>query len=566
MKRSLLTWLVLMPSLALAFSACEQKTYDTPLFTSFSYVGNDARYAVPFDPNQQYLNPIISGCAPDPSVCRKGEDYYLANSSFAYYPGIPIYHSRDLVHWDFVGYALNRPEQLTLPDGLRLSAGIYAPDIKYNADNDTFYLIVTGVGCGGNFFVKTQDPAAGWSDPIAVPEVGGIDPSFLFDTDGKAYIVNNDGPAGEPEYDGHRAIWIREFDTKTDRVCGPASVLVDKGVKPEERPIWIEGPHLYHIGDTYYLMSAEGGTGDWHSEVIFSSKSPYGPFKPCPINPILTQRTLPKERAFPITSAGHADLVEDARGQWWAVFLACTTYEGDRYYNTGRSTFLLPVTWQQNQPVILPEGEVIPTVVDKADLQPDGVFRTGNGSYTADFTQEGQPDAGWFYLRTPMQPLYAATAEGLTLKLRPVALSDEKQPAMLCRWVKNETFEASTTVCFTPQSNRSFAGLVCFQSEHAYYALGKSLSADGKPAVKLLRSDKGGVTLIAEQVLPKSTNSQPLSLRFEVNGSQLQALYATKSGPYQKLGAAQDATVLSTAYAGGFTGAVVGLYASSTNE
>jgi alpha-N-arabinofuranosidase len=313
-------------------------------------------------------------------------------------------------------------------------------------------------------------------------------------------------------------------------------------------------------------MSAEGGTGDWHSEVIFSSSSPYGPFKPCPINPILTQRTLPKDRSFPITSAGHADLVEDTAGQWWAVFLACTTYEGDHYYNTGRSTFLLPVTWQQNQPVILPAGEVIPTVVDKADLQPDGVFRTGNGSYSADFTKEAQPDAGWFYLRTPMQPLYTPGTKGLELKLRPVALSDEQQPTLLCRWVKNETFETTTTVRFTPQSNRSLAGLVCFQNEHAYYALGKSLSADGNPSVKLFRSDKGGVTLVAEQELTKSANSQPLSLKFEVNGSQLQALYATKNSDYRTLGAAQDATVLSTAYAGGFTGAVVGLYASSTNE
>ena len=157
-------------------------------------------------------------------------------------------------------------------DGLRISGGIYAPDIKYNPHNGLFYLITTAVDGGGNFFVTTDDPKKGvWSDPTFLPEVGGIDPGFLFDEDGKAYIVNNDGPAGKPEYDGHRAIWIREFDWKNGCTVGKQKMIVDGGVDKTRHPIWIEGPHLYHINGTYYLMAAEGGTGPNHSEVIFTS-------------------------------------------------------------------------------------------------------------------------------------------------------------------------------------------------------------------------------------------------------------------------------------------------------
>ncbi len=566
MKRSLLPWLTLLPAVASALTACSPKLYDTPVFAYFNYTGHDQRYDVEFNPATQYLNPILSGCAPDPSICRKGDDYYLANSSFAYYPGIPIWHSRDLVNWQQVGYALNRPEQLNIKEGLRISAGIYAPDLKYNPANDTFYLIVTGVGCGGNFFMKTSDPAQGWSDPIALPEVGGIDPSFLFDTDGKAYIVNNDAPAYTAEYDGHRAIWIREFDTATDRVCSPATVLVDKGVHPDEKPIWIEGPHLYHIGDHYYLMSAEGGTGDWHSEVIFRSDSPMGPFEPCTTNPILTQRTLPHNRLNPVTSAGHADLVQDGDGQWWAVFLGCCTYEGDEYYNTGRSTFLLPVTWNDEQPVILPDGEPIPTVVDKANLTPQSSLRTGNGTYAEDFTAEKQLDLGWFFLRTPLTSWYSFLADGIAIKAQPVALSEERQPAMICRWLKHDTFEAETSVRFTPQSNHSFAGLACFQNEHAYYTVGKTIDAEGQTAVKLISSTKEGVKVIATASLPGVKANATLYLRVEAQGSRYQFYYALKRGTWTAIGEPMDGKVLSTKYAGGFTGAVIGLYASSAND
>ena len=158
-------------------------------------------------------------------------------------------------------------------------------------------------------------------------EIDGIDPSFFFDDDGKAYVLNNGPPEGTPLYHGHRAIWIQEFDVAAGKLVGPRKVIVNGGVDLSKKPIWIEGPHLYRIKGWYYLMCAEGGTGRGHSEVIFRAKSPWGPFEPYAGNPILTQRDLPPDRPNAVTNAGHADLVQMKDGSWWAVFLASRPYE-----------------------------------------------------------------------------------------------------------------------------------------------------------------------------------------------------------------------------------------------
>lgn len=247
------------------------------IFDFFEYQGEDVIFETPIDSIYEYRNPIVCGFYPDPSICRKGEDYYMVHSSFSYYPGIPILHSRDLVHWEQIGHVLDRPSQLKL-DNLRLSGGIYAPAISYNPVNDTFYVVTTCVDGIGNFVVKTKDPQQGWSDPILLPEVGGIDPSLFFDEDGKAYLVHNDAPIGIPEYDGHRAIWIHNYDPGTDQTFGKKQVIVDGGVDKSKHPVWIEGPHLYKIKGKYYLMAAEGGTSINHSEVIFTSDHVKGPY------------------------------------------------------------------------------------------------------------------------------------------------------------------------------------------------------------------------------------------------------------------------------------------------
>ena len=313
-------------------------TREIARFDWFDYSGHDPVYrTVPSGP-KDYLNPILSGFYPDPSIVRVGDDYYLVNSTFAYFPGIPVFHSRDLVDWTQIGNAIDRPTQLNF-DGLGISRGVFAPAIDYHAG--TFYIITTCVDCGGNFLITATNPAGPWSDPVWLG-FDGIDPSLFFGRDGKAYILNNGPPVGAPLYDGHRAIWMQQFDRATNKLIGPRSMIVNGGTDIRKKPIWIEGPHLFQHHGKYYLICAEGGTGYDHSEVVFRSDKVFGPYASYKGNPILTQRTLDPSRPFPVTSTGHAQFVRTQESQWWAVFLGVRPYADDSY-NTGRETFLLPV-------------------------------------------------------------------------------------------------------------------------------------------------------------------------------------------------------------------------------
>ena len=218
----------LLPALAagVLLAACKPASTSSgsAVFERFTYEGKDAVYAAhPLPGVDAAYNPILPGWYSDPSICTNGEgDYFLVTSTFSYFPGVPIFHSRDLVNWRQIGHVLDRPSQLNLARQ-RTSGGIYAPDIKYNPKNRTYYMITTNVGTG-NFLVKTQDPFGPWSEPILLPQVQGIDPSLLFDDDGRAYIVNNDdAPGGRPEYDGHRTIRIVEYDVCSSNLSTTAT-------------------------------------------------------------------------------------------------------------------------------------------------------------------------------------------------------------------------------------------------------------------------------------------------------------------------------------------------------
>ncbi|RYG70767.1 hypothetical protein EON80_06985, partial [bacterium] len=210
------------------------------------------------------------------------------------------------------------------------------PGTDISHHDGRFYIVNTCVDCGGNFVITAKDPRGPWSDPVFLPSVEGIDPSLFFDDDGTAWIVNNRAPIGKPRYDGHRALWVERFDPVALKMLGSPTMIVDGGVDPAARPVWIEGPHIFRFDGKYYLTAAEGGTAVAHSQVVFRADRPDGPYRPAPagVNPILTQRDLDPARAAPITSAGHADLVQLANGDWWATFLATRPYEGD-LYNTG---------------------------------------------------------------------------------------------------------------------------------------------------------------------------------------------------------------------------------------
>ena len=297
--------------------------------------------------HRTFRNPILPGFYPDPSICRVGEDYYLINSTFEYFPGLPIFHSRDLVHWRQIGHVLTRPSQLNL-DGIRPSGGLYAPTLRCH--QGTFYVINTmidGKAERGNFIVTAPDITGPWSDPHWIDDAPGIDPSLLFDDDGRAwYVGNRHAPlAGHPD---HCEIWLQELDLQTFQLLGEKIVLWDGALKMAN---WAEGPHIYKINGLYYLMIAEGGTAHEHSVTIARSAQITGPYEPNLRNPILTHRHLGLN--FPIVGTGHADLVETQAGEWWLVCLAMRPYDG-YFYNLGRETFLTPVQWEDGWPVVNP--------------------------------------------------------------------------------------------------------------------------------------------------------------------------------------------------------------------
>lgn len=532
------------------------------LFDDFIYQGDDNFYITNPLPDERYFyNPILPGWYSDPSICTNGEgDYFLVTSTFTYFPGVPIFHSRDLVNWKQVGHVLTRTSQLVNLEGQGVSGGIFAPAISYNPQNKTYYMITTNVGAG-NFFVKTQDPFGEWSDPIILPTVRGIDPSFFFDEDGKAYIVNNDdAPNDKPEYDGHRTIRIQEFDVNTDQAIGPRQILVNKGARPEEKPIWIEGPHLYKINGNYFLMSAEGGTGPWHSEVIFRSSSPMGKFTPWKNNPILTQRQLSSERPNPITCAGHADLVQTQEGDWWAVFLACRPI-CNKFENLGRETFMIPVKWSEDGfPYMTQSDDLIPMLMKRNGTKRDSTATFGN--FTREETFEDTTlGMEWMTLRAPATDLYSLTDYPgyLALKCSEIRSTEKKTPAFVCRRMQHHQFTASTLAAFNPADEKEAAGMLLFKDETHQYFMGINRNAQGK-CISLWKVNGSGETLLAEEALPENTAAT--RLKVVSSGLYYEFHYSTDDKTWKTLKKNVDAAFLSTAEAGGFTGSTIGLYAT----
>lgn len=530
-------------------------------FSYFKYTGNDSRFDKKIDKNNQYLNPIMAGFYPDPSICRKGDTYYLVNSSFSFFPGVPISTSKDLVNWKQMGFVLDRQSQLPL-GRQKVSGGIFAPAITYNKKNKTFYMITTNVGMG-NFFVKTKDPAKGWSEPIILPHVVGIDPSFCFDDNGKAYIVNNDEPVGGHDWIGERSIVCHEFSVKGDSTVGPSREILRGGTHLENHPIWIEGPHMFKYNGFYYLMCAEGGTGSWHSEVILRSKNPFGPFESYSGNPILTQRQgLDPNRPDFVSSAGHADIVQTPNGEWWAVFLGCRPYEED-FYNTGRDTYLLPVTWKNGWPVILESGKAIPTVNNKKGLQPTENYNTGNFSYEDNFGSDNL-NIRWIFLRNPKNKFYSLGSDGLTIDPQPVNISQSESPsAVFCRQ-QHTTFTAETELTYMPNSSKDLAGMALLQNEQYNFVFGKTKKGNDV-MITLQRAEKTNVTVASVKLSPEDAQ-KPLKLKVRGNGRYYDFFYAVGNGPWQTLVLGSDAINLSTGRSGGFIGACIGLYATSANE
>ena len=547
-------------------NAQRKSATNNPIFTNYVYQGEDQVYENnPLKPDEFY-NPILQGCYPDPSITRKGDDYYLVTSTFAMFPGVPIFHSKDLVNWTQIGHVLDRKSQLKVQD-TGISAGIYAPSIKYNANNETFYMITTQfAGDINNMVVKTKDPFQGWSEVYKL-KFNGIDPSLFFDDNGKAYVVHNDAPdRGKELYNGHRVIKIWEYDVENDQViAGTDKIIVDGGVDLSRKPIWIEAPHIYKKNGIYYLMCAEGGTGDWHSEVIFTSENPMGPYVPAPNNPILSQRYLNSNRANKVDWAGHADLVEGTDGKHYGVFLAIRPNEKG-LVNTGRETFILPVDWSGKYPVF--ENGLVPMepklkmpkgVENKTGTE--GFFPNGNFTFADNFTAP-KLDYRWIGMRGPREDFITTSKNGLSIKPFAVSIKAVAPVSALFQRQQHQHFTATTTMKFTPKSENELAGLACYQSERFNYVFGIT-KKDKDFYILLEKTEKGQSKIIASA---KIDVKMPVQLQVTAKGDEYKFNYSVDGVNFTNLGGTVSGDILSTNVAGGFTGSLIGLYATSAND
>jgi alpha-N-arabinofuranosidase len=486
---------------------------------------------------QGYTNPVIPGFHPDPSVCRVGDDYYLVTSSFEYFPGVPIFHSKDLIHWTQIGHCLTRDSQLYL-EKTGASGGIYAPTIRYH--DGVFYMITTNVSSKGNFLVYTTDPAGEWSEPVWLKQ-GGIDPSLYFE-DGKCYMVSNP----------RSAIYLCEINPQTGEQLTESKILWT-GIGGRN----VEAPHIYKKDGWYYLMCAEGGTEYGHMETIARSRNIYGPYDSNPANPILTNFRRGAE-SNPVQGTGHADLVEATDGSWWMVCLAFRPLDG-QHYLMGRETFLLPVRWDTNAwPVVNGNGIVnINMNVPTLPQQP-----TPTPSYSTDFN-ETTLGFEWNYLRNPRRDNYSLTARKgfLRLKATTVKLDDVDTPTFVGRRQQHINFVAGTTVRLRDASQGDEAGLTVLMNNHSHYDIFVE-KGHGSTYRVVLRYRLGELTHIEREIEVPNGN-----IYLQVTGSRrtYAFAYSTDGKTYQPLGQI-NTKYLSTETAGGFTGIYLGLYAVAADD
>jgi len=494
-----------------------------------------------------YTNPVIAGFHPDPSICRVGNNFYLVTSSFQYFPGVPIFHSRDLVNWQQLGHCLTRKSQLNLED-CKSSMGIYAPTLRYHQGR--FYMVTTNMKDYSNFLVWSEQAEGPWSDPIVL-DWEGIDPSLFFDQNGKVYIsgTNSFVRAETP------GIYQAELDIETGKLLS------------ERRLIWEgtgaiapEGPHLYYRNDMYYLLIAEGGTDYGHMVTIARSTTPYGPFESHPYNPILTHRSS----GDAIQATGHADFVVLEDGSWWAVFLGIrpvsVPFVG-RHHHLGRETFLAPVYWSEDGwPSIGNNGKVAEQMSVEG-LPLVSVVR-GGGSSRDDFTDE-QLQPYWNFLRNPAVNSWSLQEKQgwLTLHGTEHTLSDVASPAFIGRRQQYFTCKVTTRLSFDPVQAGEEAGLTVIMNEKFHYELAVTLAADGRRTIIFRRQ----VGTLWKVEFEETIASSEFILSMDADPHQYTFYYA-EPGQERRIAGSGECYLLSTEVAGGYTGVYIGLYATGNGK
>jgi xylan 1,4-beta-xylosidase len=481
----------------------------------------------------KYRNPVLPGFHPDPSVCRVGADFYLVTSSFEYFPGVPIFHSRDLVNWQELGYCLSRPSQLPL-SGASASGGVWAPTLRHH--RGVFYMTTTNVSAGGNFIVTARAPEGPWSDPIFVAQEG-IDPSLFFDEDGSV-IYSTSGKGGALQSRIHVA---------TGKILSEPQV-VWRGTGGQHP----EGPHLYFRDGWYYLLMSEGGTEYGHMITMARAKTPWGPFEPCARNPLLTHRS----QSSPIQAIGHADLVDAPGGAWFAVFLGARPNGYPPCYHLGRETFLSPFTWADDGfPEIADQGRVALEMETTLRLE-----RTSDSPPRDDFGGTSLAHC-WNFLRNPNAELYSLEERPGYLRLRGSAhgLDDVASPAWVGRRQCHFALHVATCLDFLPENEREEAGLVVRMNEQHHYEIFLTLRA-GRPSVVLRRRIGALQAEVACHTLSPAEASHVV-FAIEADRAKYVFWYGRSENDLQPLGDGET-RYLSTEVAGGFTGVYIAMYSS----
>lgn len=490
-----------------------------------------------------FKNPIISGFYPDPSVCYAEGYFYLVNSTFQYFPGIPLFRSSNMIDWEQIGHVLTRKSQLNLTEA-KASQGLFAPTIRYHGGR--FYMIVTHVNDGGNFFVYTDDIMGEWSDPIYVPHQG-IDPSLFFEGD-KVYYTGT----GQDE-NGVSGIFQCEIDILTGKLITKSRCITyGSGGR------YVEGPHLYHIGEYYYLLIAEGGTEYGHMITFFRSKDPYGPFESCPNNPILTNRNL---GGYYIQGAGHGDLIQDKEGKWWMVHLAFRqTGKWRQFHHLGRETFLVPVEWTK-------DGWI------KAGV--DGTCRSGYtysmGQWSIDeqsMDETERPEQNWklnevemCFLRNPIIENYKVESEGkFSLKGSKDSLNEMGTPTFLGMRQK----ENKCNISYRIQADKMYlgqeAGFTVYMDEDHHYDL--KICKESPGYLASLAITVGGKTLKEKEIQFKHSS---ISVRVRSDSDYYYFYVENELGEEVSLGEVKTKYV-SSEVAEGFTGVIIAGYCIANRD
>ncbi|MGK0325343.1 MAG: alpha-N-arabinofuranosidase [Polaribacter sp.] len=515
---------------------------------------------------KSYINPIIQGGYPDPSICKVGDTFYIVNSSFEYFPGLPIHKSKDLINWELIGYGLHRAEQCSNEVNLvdvQSDGGIHAPTIRYN--NGTFYIITTNVYYNEdkkttdfvNFIITSVKPEGPWSEPHVLEGAPGIDPDIFFDDDGKIWYLGTHSPEN-PNFEGEGEIWLQEIDIENWKLTGEIHYLWRGACGG----VWVEGPHLYKRDNHYYLMVAEGGTSFNHAVMIAVSDSITGPFISNDRNPILSTRHLSYDNW--VHSTGHADLIELNDGRWYMVALGIRGDE-DRGSNMGRETHLIPVQWEKEPfwwkekkyewPVVAPQtGKV-----ERSSPVPfKSTKQKRNLSFIDNFDSYNL-NLAWNFRRVPLPNILSLSARKGYLRLYANANTImERGRASLMGFRQTESnFEYQARMSFNSKSNNTEAGICLFQKDNNYITLTVFKGKNENNLQLKLAEPNTEPLILKKQAIPNYIEEIIFKVKSENYGYSF--YYAIDGGEFKLLESTKSNLILSKKY----TGAYLGIYATS---